>query len=272
VELYSFDNLFTVSNLVALLTLALLEIVLGIDNVVFISIISGKLPPEQRPRARKLGLAAAVVTRILLLFTISWIMRLREPLFHVPLNPLLYELGSGKEHLPLGISGQDLILLVGGLFLIGKATVEIHHKMDGGESPAGETADPQRLKGGATLAAVLVQIMLIDVVFSLDSVITAVGMVGSVWVMIAAVLISVGVMIAFVNKISDFVERHPTIKMLALAFLILIGVLLVAEGVGRHIERGYIYFAMVFSLLVEVLNMRTRKGEVKKGDPAAVGG
>jgi predicted tellurium resistance membrane protein TerC len=270
VELYSFDNLFTVANLIALLTLASLEIVLGIDNVVFITILTGKLPEAQRPKARRLGLVVAVIARVALLFAISWIMRLKEALFHIPLNPLLYERGPGTEKLPLGVSGQDLILLVGGLFLIGKATVEIHHKLEGGESPAGQQPDPTRMKkAAATLTSVLVQIMLIDIVFSLDSVITAVGMVESIWIMVAAVLMAVGVMIAFVNQISDFVERHPTIKMLALAFLILIGVLLVAEALGRHIERGYIYFAMAFSLVVEVLNMRSRRGSASKADASA---
>jgi predicted tellurium resistance membrane protein TerC len=260
VELYSFDNLFTVSNLIALLTLSALEIVLGIDNVVFISILSGKLPENQRPRARRLGLLVAVIARVLLLFTISWIMRLREPFFHVPLNPVVYERGPGGEHLPLGISGQDLILLLGGLFLIAKATLEIHHKLEGGESAAAQHPDPQRTKNmKVNISGVLVQIMIMDLVFSLDSVITAVGMVDSIWIMVAAVMIAVGVMIIFVNKISDFVERHPTIKMLALSFLILIGVLLVAESVGRHIERGYVYFAMAFSLGVEILNIRSRR-------------
>ena len=262
---YSFEGLLTVSNLVALATLAALEIVLGIDNVVFISILTGKLPEQQRPKARRLGLAVAVIARVALLFTISWIMRLREPFFHVPANALFYEKGPNGEHLPLGVSGQDLILLAGGLFLIGKATIEIHHKLEGGESPAAERPDPARMqKVKSALGSVLFQIMLIDVVFSLDSVITAVGMVQNIWIMVAAVLIAVGVMMVFVNKISDFVERHPTIKMLALSFLILIGVLLVAESLGRHIERGYVYFAMSFSLLVEILNIRARRGTAPK--------
>jgi predicted tellurium resistance membrane protein TerC len=231
------NELLTTENLIALLTLTLLEVVLGIDNIVFISILTGKLPPEERNRGRRIGLALAMLMRIGLLFAITWVMRLTEPLFAV----------AGKE-----ISGRDLILLGGGLFLIGKATWEIHDKLEGAEH---EHATQNRV----SFAGVIIQIMLLDIVFSLDSVITAVGMASHIGVMVAAVVVAVGVMLVFANAIGDFVERHPTIKMLALSFLILIGVMLVSEGLGKHIEKGYVYFAMAFSLLVEVLNMRLRK-------------
>ncbi len=222
---------------IALLTLTSLEIVLGIDNIIFISILAGKLPGEQQKRARILGLLAAMVSRLLLLFSLTWIMRLTSPLFGV----------FGQE-----ISGRDLILLIGGLFLIAKATHEIHNKLEGveGESDA---------KVGSSFAGVIVQIMMIDIVFSLDSVITAVGMVQNISIMVVAVVISVGFMLFFSGAISDFVQRHPTVKMLALAFLILIGVNLMAEGFGQHIPKGYTYFAMAFSVLVEMLNLKLRK-------------
>ena len=222
---------------IALLTLTSLEIVLGIDNIIFISILAGKLPGEQQKRARILGLLAAMVSRLLLLFSLTWIMRLTSPLFNV----------FSQE-----ISGRDLILLIGGLFLIAKATHEIHNKLEGaeGESDA---------KVGSSFASVIIQIMLIDIVFSLDSVITAVGMVQDISIMVVAVVISVGFMLFFSGAISDFVQRHPTVKMLALAFLILIGVTLMAEGFGQHISKGYIYFAMAFAVLVEMLNLRLRK-------------
>jgi predicted tellurium resistance membrane protein TerC len=222
---------------IALLTLTSLEIVLGIDNIIFISILAGKLPGEQQKKARILGLLAAMVSRLLLLFSLTWIMRLTAPLFTV----------IGQE-----ISGRDLILLIGGLFLIAKATHEIHNKLEGaeGESDA---------KVGSSFASVIIQIMLIDIVFSLDSVITAVGMVQEISIMVVAVVVSVGFMLFFSGAISDFVQRHPTVKMLALAFLILIGVTLMAEGFGQHISKGYIYFAMAFSVLVEMLNLKLRK-------------
>ena len=232
-----FEHLLTSENLVALLTLSLLEIVLGIDNIVFISILTGKLPTAERAKARRIGLALAMGMRIALLFAISWVMRLTEPLFTVT---------------RFEFSGRDLILLGGGLFLIAKATWEIHDKLEGGEHERGAGKS-------VSFAGVLVQIMLLDIVFSLDSVITAVGMARAVWVMVAAVVISVGVMVVFANAIGEFVERHPTIKMLALSFLILIGVMLTAEGFGKHFEKGYVYSAMAFSLLVELLNMRLRK-------------
>ena len=225
----------------AFLTLTALEIVLGIDNIIFISILVGRLPPEQRARGRTFGLALAMITRILLLLSITWVMGLSAELFSV------------FDH---GFSGRDLILLGGGLFLVAKSTMEIHGSLEG-EHEQRET------KGGATFTSTIIQIAIIDIVFSLDSVITAVGMADDVEVMIAAVVVAVLVMMFLAGPISDFVDRHPSIKMLALAFLILIGVALVGEGLGEqvgfHVPKGYIYFAMAFSLAVEVLNMRLRK-------------
>ena len=222
---------------IGLLTLTVLEIVLGIDNIIFISILAGKLPREQQPKARRLGLFGAFLTRLLLLFSIAWIVRLTQPLFEV--------LGHA-------ISGRSLILLVGGLFLIGKATFEIHGKLEGEDTHGGAT------KVAASMAAVVAQIMVIDIVFSLDSVITAVGMVDSVWIMVIANVIALGIMLVAATPISAFVDRHPTVKMLALAFLVLIGTNLVAEGLGQHISKGYTYFAMAFSVAVEMLNLRLR--------------
>jgi predicted tellurium resistance membrane protein TerC len=218
-------------------TLTVLEIVLGIDNIVFISILAGKLRVEQRSRARRVGLALAMVMRILMLLSISWIVRLTTPLFTV----------LGEE-----ISGRDLVLLVGGLFLLAKATHEIHGKLEGEEGEASVRVAP-------SFASVIVQIMLLDVVFSLDSVITAIGMVRQVGVMIAAVVVAVGFMMAFAGPLSDFVDRHPTVKMLALSFLLMIGVMLIAEGLDHHIPKGYVYFSMAFSVFVEMLNIRLRK-------------
>jgi predicted tellurium resistance membrane protein TerC len=225
---------------IALLTLTVLEIVLGIDNLIFISILSGKLPVEQQARARQLGLGAALATRVLLLCGLAWVVKLDKPFWEASI------LG-----LDLSVSGKDLILILGGLFLLGKSTYEIHEKL---ESVDGEKTQ----KLNVTFASVIVQIMLLDIVFSLDSVITAVGMVQQVGVMVAAVVIAMIVMLIFVNQISDFVDRHPTIKMLALSFLILIGTMLVAEGFHQHIPKGYIYFAMAFSVMVEVLNLKMR--------------
>jgi predicted tellurium resistance membrane protein TerC len=245
-------EIFTVENLLALVTLTSLEIVLGIDNIVFIAILSSKLPPEKRNRARRLGLLGAMLMRIALLLSITWIMGLTKPLF---------EIAWLGEHVGR-ISGKDLILFVGGLFLIGKATHEIHSKLEG-EDPD----DPSAVRV-VSMASVIVQIMLMDIIFSLDSVITAVGMVEQregqpAWqplsIMITAVVIAVIVMMVFARSISDFVERHPTVKMLALSFLILIGVMLVADSFEKHIPKGYIYFAMAFSLFVELLNLRMRK-------------
>jgi predicted tellurium resistance membrane protein TerC len=222
-----------------LLTLTVLEVVLGIDNVIFISILAGKLPAHQQGRARTYGLGLAMITRIALLFSISWVMRLTNPLFTIP----------RLEH---SVSGRDLILFVGGLFLLAKSTHEIHNKLEGAEGHGSARVMP-------SFAGVLVQIMLLDVVFSLDSVITAVGMVDSLPVMIAAVVIAVIVMIAFAGPISRFVDRHPTIKMLALSFLLLIGMTLMAEGLHQHIPKGYIYGAMAFSVFVEMLNLRAAR-------------
>ena len=247
----TFTGLFTGENALALLTLTALEIVLGIDNIVFISILTGKLPEEKRAIARRLGLSVAMIARILLLLTLTWIMGLTKELFRIPTLGILPE-----EH---PVSGKDLILLAGGLFLIIKATKEIHHKIDGGETAAGTHPDPARGFAGVTLASTIVQILLIDLVFSLDSVITAVGMAERIEVMIAAVVIAVAVMMALAGRVSRFVEKHPTIKMLALSFLMLIGVMLVADGLGRHIPKGYVYFAMAFSLGVEILNIRTSR-------------
>jgi predicted tellurium resistance membrane protein TerC len=222
---------------IAFVTLAVLEIVLGIDNVVFISILAGKLPPAQRNRARRLGLGLAMVMRILMLLSISWIVRLTAPLFTV----------LGEE-----ISGRDLVLLAGGLFLLGKATHEIHTKLEGEEGGAMARVAP-------SFAAVIVQILLLDIVFSLDSVITAIGMVQEVGIMIAAVVAAVGFMMVFSGSISVFVDRHPTVKMLALSFLLMIGAMLIAEGLDHHIPKGYVYFSMAFSVFVEMLNIRLRK-------------
>ncbi len=223
---------------IALLTLTSLEIVLGIDNVVFISILAGKLPEEQRARARNVGLSLAMFTRIALLFSLSWVIGLTDPLFHV---------------LDKGFSGRDLIMLIGGLFLVGKATLEIHEKLEGEEHTASAT------RAAASFGSVIVQILLLDVVFSLDSVITAAGMADELAVMVAAVVIAVGVMLVSAGAISEFVNHRPTVKILALSFLLLIGTSLIAEGWGMHIPKGYIYFAMGFSVFLEVLNTRVRE-------------
>lgn len=228
-------------------TLVALEIVLGIDNIIFISILAGKLPPEQRDRARVLGLGAALISRLLLLLGLSWVVQLTEPLFGL----------FGHE-----ISGRDVILLLGGLFLLGKSVTEIHHSM---ESATGEDGKKAAV---VSFTSVILQIMVLDVVFSLDSVITAVGMVDELGVMIAAVVVAVVVMLFASGPISRFVDAHPSIKMLALSFLVLIGVVLVAEGLDQHIPKGYIYFAMAFSVVVELLNIRMRGKNAKKEIPA----
>lgn len=229
---------------ISLLTLTGLEIVLGIDNVIFISILAGKLPPAQQEKARKLGLALALITRVLLLMSLTWIMGLTAPLFTLPV-------------LRQEISGRDLVLLLGGLFLIWKSVKEVHEKLEevDGHATVG--------RGRVSFAATIVQILLLDVVFSLDSVITAVGMADNIGVMIAAVVIALGVMLVFAGTISDFVNRHPTLKMLALSFLILIGVTLVGEGLGQHIPKGYIYFSMAFAFGVEMLNLKLRSKREK---------
>ncbi len=222
---------------ISLATLSAMEVVLGIDNVVFLTILTGRLPAAQQPSARKLGLALALVTRLGLLFAISWVMGLTAPFVTV---------------LGRAISGRDLILMGGGLFLLGKATFEIHDKLEtSGHAPAPA--------GRGDYWLVIAQVAVLDIVFSLDSVITAVGMARHLSVMVAAMLVAVGVMMAFAGAVGQFVERHPTMKMLALSFLILIGVMLVMEGLGQHIDKGYIYFAMAFSLAVELLNLRLRK-------------
>lgn len=221
---------------IALVTLTILEIVLGIDNIVFISILSGKLPKQRQPSARRLGLGLAMITRVGLLLSLTWIMRLTAPLLSI----------FGQE-----ISGRDLILIVGGLFLLAKSTHEIHDKLEGEQ-------ERETTRRAPSFAGVIVQILILDLVFSLDSVITAVGMVQEVGVMIAAVMLAVVVMMFSASGISNFVNRHPTVKMLALSFLLLIGVTLIADGLGQHIPKGYIYFAMAFSVFVEMLNLRIR--------------
>jgi predicted tellurium resistance membrane protein TerC len=222
---------------IALATLTFLEIVLGVDNIIFISILSGKLPPAQQPQARRLGLLGALITRVLLLLSLAWVIRLTAPWFTI----------LGQE-----ISGRDLILIVGGLFLLAKSTHEIHDKLEGGDEEGSARA-------ATSFASVIVQIMLLDIIFSLDSVITAVGMVDELWVMVAAVIIAVAIMMVSAEPISAFVHRHPTVKMLALSFLLLIGLSLLAEGFDHHIPKGYIYFAMGFSVFVEAINLRVRK-------------
>lgn len=224
---------------ISLLTLTALEVVLGIDNIIFISILAGKLPHEQQDKARKTGLMLALVTRILLLFSITWLMGLTKPLFELPLL-----------HHPM--STKDLILLVGGLFLIGKSVVEIHDKLEA------EDGHATAATGASTFKSVVIQILLLDIVFSLDSVITAIGMADVLWVMVTAVIIALVIMLVFAGTISDFVNRHPTLKMLALSFLILIGVTLVGESLGQHIPKGYIYFSMSFAFGVELLNLKAR--------------
>ncbi len=229
----------------SLVTLTILEIVLGVDNIIFISILSGKLPAEQQAKARNIGLALALITRILLLSFIFVLTKMTAPLFTVP---FLHEHGSNT---PLAITGQRLVLLLGGIFLMWKSVHEIHGNLEGEEH--GKSS-----KVKAALAAVIAQIVVVDIVFSLDSVITAVGMAQHIGVMITAVVLAMIVMFFSAKAIADFVNTHPTIKMLALSFLLLVGVVLVAEGCGQHIEKGYIYFAMAFSFVVEVLNIRAR--------------
>jgi predicted tellurium resistance membrane protein TerC len=230
------DAFLTADGLIALTTLTFLEVVLGVDNVIFISILVGKLPAAQQQRARTIGLGAAMGMRILLLLSLSWIMRLTEPLFTL------------FNH---GFSGRDLILISGGLFLLWKATVEIHDKLEGQEGHATAKVAP-------SFGAVIGQIMVLDIIFSLDSVITAVGMANEISIMITAVVVAVGIMMVSARTIGDFVMRHPTVKVLALSFLLMIGLALVSDGVGFHIPKGYIYFAMGFSIFVETINLRLR--------------
>jgi predicted tellurium resistance membrane protein TerC len=232
------DAFFTSSGLIALVTLTFLEIVLGVDNVIFISILASKLPQSQQDLARRMGLLAAMGMRILLLLSIVWITRLTTPLFHVLERP---------------ISGRDLILIAGGLFLLAKATIEIHDRLEGEEGHSSARVRP-------SFAAVIAQIVVLDIVFSLDSVITAVGMANEITIMVTAVILAVGVMMFSAGPISTFVNRHPTVKVLALSFLLLIGVALIGDGLGMHIPKGYIYFAMGFSVFVEMINLRVRRG------------
>jgi predicted tellurium resistance membrane protein TerC len=244
---------------ISLLTLTFLEIVLGIDNIVFISILAGKLPPAQQPKARQMGLAAALVTRLMLLASLSWVVKLTAPLFTV----LKHE-----------ISGRDLVLILGGLFLLYKSTVEIHEKVTHEEDMSGNPMGAGDGRKGATFGGVIVQIMILDIIFSLDSVITAVGMVDNLYVMMAAVIIAVIIMLVAVNPISRLVNEYPTIKMLALSFLLLVGMALVGEGLEFHIPKGYIYFAMFFSVGVEVLNIRAsrKKKRLHADGPSAPAG
>lgn len=242
------------ANLTSLVTLTAMETVLGIDNIIFIAILVGRLPKHQQQKTRNIGLILALVIRVLLLFSISWIMTLTTPIFTM--------LGHG-------FSGRDLILLGGGLFLLGKSTFEIHHKVEG--DPQVHLHEAEQVGGGkrATAGMMLFQILLLDIVFSLDSVITAVGMANHIPIMVAAMILSMLIMIVSAGRISNFVDKHPTIKILALSFLLLIGVMLVAESMGAHVSKGYIYFAMAFSLVVELLNMRYRKKHT--GAPVSTG-
>jgi len=232
------DAFFSSSGLLALITLTFLEIVLGVDNVIFISILSSKLPLAQQSSARRMGLLAAMVTRILLLLSIVWITRLTAPLFYILERP---------------ISGRDVILIGGGLFLLAKATIEIHDRLEGEEGQSSARVRP-------SFAAVIVQIMVLDIVFSLDSVITAVGMADQIIIMVTAVMLAVAVMMFSAGAISSFINRHSTVKVLALSFLLLIGIALIGDGAGMHIPKGYIYFAMGFSVFVEMINLRVRRG------------
>lgn len=238
-----FDWVTGIEGWIALLTLVALELVLGVDNVIFISILAGKLPHEDQQRARTTGIMLAVITRVLLLLSLSWVISLEEALFTLPI-------------VNIGISGRDLILLTGGLFLLWKSTHEIHDKLEGKEGQASARV-------AANFASVIIQIMLLDIVFSLDSVITAVGMVDELAIMIIAVVVAAGVMVFTAGPIGEFVERHPTIKILALSFLLLIGFTLIVEGLHQHIPKGYVYFAMGFSVFVEMINLRVRDTHVK---------
>ena len=237
-------NLTDPGLLTALLTLTVLEIILGVDNIIFISIVSNKLPQDQQPKARTIGLLLAMAFRILLLLTISWIIQLTEPLFTIDFIK--------KEGQPIGISWKDIILLAGGVFLIFKSTLEIHHKLEIANKPSNTIAP-------SAFSAVILQIVMVDAVFSFDSILTAIGLVDNVWIMIAAVVISMLIMIFFAGAISRFINKHPTLQILALAFLIMIGMMLVAEGFHQNINKSYIYTAIAFSLIVELINMRMRK-------------
>ena len=243
--MYDFSAFGQLQTWISLLTLTFMEIVLGIDNIIFISIVVNLLPREQQPRGRTIGLLLALVFRIGLLTSISWLVNLRTPLFTLPI-PMMED--------PFGVTGRDLILMAGGLFLLYKSIVEIYEKLQGHDDDSAGTG-----KAGTTMVGVIVQIIIIDIVFSFDSILTAVGLVSNVLVMIAAVIIAVGIMLAFSSVVADFVNRNPSIKVLALSFLIMIGSMLVLEAAHQEIPKGYVYFAMFFSLVVELLNMRMRK-------------
>jgi predicted tellurium resistance membrane protein TerC len=237
-------NLTDPGVITALLTLTVLEIILGVDNIIFISIVSNKLPAAQQPRARLIGLLLAMVFRIMLLLTITWIIKLTEPLFTIGFIK--------KDGLPVGISWKDIILIAGGIFLVFKSTLEIHHKLEKARTPNATVAP-------SAFTAVILQIVMVDAVFSFDSILTAIGLVDNVWIMIAAVVISMVIMMLFSGAISRFINKHPTLQILALAFLIMIGMMLVAEGFHQEINKSYIYTAIAFSLVVELINMRLRK-------------
>lgn len=237
-----FSVLLSTEGLIAFLTLSILEIVLGIDNIIFISILTNKLPEDSRPKARFAGISLALVMRILMLFGITWIIKLTEPLFTV---------------LDMALTGRDLVLIIGGLFLLAKSTSEIHHKMEAEESKEKEVKSVAK----KSFASIIIQIALLDIVFSFDSILTAIGMTDQLLIMILAVIVSLAVMLVFAGKIAAFIEKHPTLQILALSFLILIGVMLIADGFHQHISKGYIYFAVSFSLLVEVINIRVRKNK-----------
>lgn len=244
--LFDIPNFADPGVITALITLTVLELILGVDNIIFISIVSNKLPIEQQPKARTIGLVLALVFRIILLLTITWIIRLTEPVFSIG---FIEEDGQ-----PLGISWKDIILILGGIFLVFKSTLEIHHKM---EIPDG--AGGQKVKAPSSFSAVILQIVLVDAVFSFDSILTAIGLVENVLIMIIAVVISMILMMVFAGAISNFINKHPTLQILALSFLIMIGVMLVAEGFHQEINKAYIYTAIAFSLIVELINMRLRK-------------
>lgn len=247
-------NLSLVGAAIGLVTLAVMEIVLGVDNIIFLAIIVGRLPKEQQPRARKIGLFAALGTRIMLLFSLTWLLGLTKPVFTLPITGLTPDARD--------ISWRDMILLAGGAFLIVKSVMEMHHKLTESRAPVG--GEPPKVANSPSFAKIIFQIAVIDIVFSLDSVITAVGMVDSRWVMIAAMVLAMLVMLWFSGPLSNFVDRHPTVKVLALSFLILIGVLLVAEGLGQHLDKAYVYFAMAFGVGVELINIMLKpKGLTK---------
>lgn len=250
----SFEIFEHAESWISLITLTLLEIVLGIDNIVFISILSDKLPASQQSKGRRVGLGMAMITRVLLLLSISWVMTLTAPLFNLS---SIFSITDAEWVEKLAISGRDLILIIGGLFLIYKSTAEIHHKIEGEGEAEGKVKKH-------SFWGTIIQIMLLDIVFSLDSVITAVGMASHVEIMILAVVIAVGIMMWASNGVASFVNKHPTVKMLALSFLLLIGVSLLAEAFEQHIPKGYIYFAMAFSVLVEMLNLKMKANKVKK--------